>query len=195
MSAAANAMALRKRTGAAVADCRDALAQVGGDIDAAAAWLEARGLTLDARLTAPEAGSPPSPREGGAPWADAAPARVYEHGGVRLFVCTEEGPALRHDADAVDLIVAALGAGATRVVLPATRLGPHVFPLSTRVAGEILQKFANFKMGLAVIGDLSGPMVESRALRDFVYESNRGEIAWFLPDLAALEEKLDRLAR
>jgi hypothetical protein len=49
------------------------------------------------------------------------------------------------------------------------------FNLTTGLAGEILQKFSNYRMRLAVLGDFSD--IESKSLRDFIRESNsRGVI-------------------
>lgn len=45
------------------------------------------------------------------------------------------------------------------------------FNLSTGVAGDILQKASNYRIRLAIVGDFS--KLDSKALADFVYESNR----------------------
>jgi hypothetical protein len=45
------------------------------------------------------------------------------------------------------------------------------FNLSTGIAGEILQKFSNYKKRMAIIGDFSNE--KSKSLRDFIYESNK----------------------
>jgi hypothetical protein len=34
----------------------------------------------------------------------------------------------------------------------------------------------------------------SKALRDFIYESNQGRTVWFVPDIAALEQRLAQAA-
>jgi hypothetical protein len=41
-----------------------------------------------------------------------------------------------------------------------------------------------------VVGDISVHVEVSTALRDLVRESNRGRSAWFLPDLAAVTDRL-----
>ena len=53
-----------------------------------------------------------------------------------------------------------------------------------------MQKFVNYRMGLAVIGDISAHTAVSAALADFVWEANRGRRLWFLPDLDALSARL-----
>ena len=65
------------------------------------------------------------------------------------------------------------------------------FRLSTGIAGKVLQKFANYEIGLAVIG-VEGLIAESEVLRDFISEANRGQQLWFLPDRKSFERKLGR---
>ena len=49
------------------------------------------------------------------------------------------------------------------------------FDLKTGLAGDILQKFSNYRLKLAIIGDFGDK--SSKSLRDFIRESNRqGEI-------------------
>lgn len=63
------------------------------------------------------------------------------------------------------------------------------FDLKTGLAGEILQKFMNYHVRLAVIGDFS--VYNSKALRDFIYECNKGNHIFFK---SSLEEALEALA-
>ena len=74
--------------------------------------------------------------------------------------------------------------------VPVERLPPAFLDLKTRLAGEVLQKFVNYGLKVALVGDISAAVARSEALRDFVRESNRGRSVWFVEDLAALEAKL-----
>ncbi len=76
------------------------------------------------------------------------------------------------------------------VVIPTDRLTPDFFQLRTGLAGEILQKFVNYGLRLAIIGDLSRFTSNSTALRDLIYESNRGNSVWFLADLGEVKKRL-----
>jgi hypothetical protein len=76
---------------------------------------------------------------------------VVERRGVRVLVCAQDGPAIAGPQDAVDLIGAAFGR-AEVVAIPAARLGERFFDLRTGVAGEIMQKFVNYRLRLAVVG-------------------------------------------
>ncbi|RCS25697.1 translation elongation factor Ts [Phyllobacterium salinisoli] len=123
-------------------------------------------------------------------WSNERPARMTVLGEDRIFEVSPTGPRLRDDRDAVDLINAAWSRGATVIALPVARLAVDFFPLSTRKAGTILQKFSNFGTRVAIVGDLSVELAQSSALRDFIFETNnRGQVI-FVQDLEALTQKL-----
>jgi len=101
-----------------------------------------------------------------------------------------DGPLLRSGADALGLIYEEGAGEAEWIAVPAARLDPSFFTLSSGVAGEFVQKFANYGQRLAIVGDISGPVGESDALRDFVRESNRGRQVWFVADNDELARRL-----
>lgn len=111
-------------------------------------------------------------------------------GGEIAYVCDAEGPKLNGERAATDIIGEAFGAGVRLVVVPVERLDEGFLTLSTRVAGEVIQKFVNYGFRLAFVGDVSEAVAASNALRDFVRESNRGRHVWFVADMAELEAKL-----
>ncbi len=57
-------------------------------------------------------------------------------------------------------------------------LSKDFFDLKTKLAGEILQKFSNYRMKLAIVGDFS--KVSSKSLQDFIRESNRRGVISFV---------------
>jgi hypothetical protein len=103
---------------------------------------------------------------------------------------SDEGPLLSSGADALGLIYDEGVEGAEWIALPATRLDPSFFVLSSGIAGEFVQKFVNYRQRLAIVGDISRPLGQSTALRDFVRESNEGRQLWFVADAAELERRL-----
>jgi len=103
-----------------------------------------------------------------------------------ILKCAPEGKKLSAEKDVVDLIGEALGQGAWLVVIPAERFEGDFFRLRTGLAGAFLQKFVTYGVRVAILGDISRHLEESSALRDFVYESNRGRQIWFV----ATEEEL-----
>ena len=110
--------------------------------------------------------------------------------GSTVFLVSAEGPLIAGDRDTSDLIGDAYGAGATVIAIPLERLSSEFLRLRTRVAGEMLQKLINYRFRVVILGDVTDAVAASDALRDFVVESNRGQMVWFLPDLAALEARL-----
>lgn len=107
-----------------------------------------------------------------------------------VLVCDPHGEPLRESRHALDLIGDAWGAGATWVAVPAERLHDDFFTLGSGVAGEFAQKFANYRLGLAVVGDISRHTATGRALRAWVDEANRGGRLWFVRDLDELAARL-----
>jgi hypothetical protein len=100
------------------------------------------------------------------------------------------GEAMIHTVqDALDLLATAGYEGASHVLLHEKNLMPGFFDLKSGLAGEILQKFTNYRMGLIIIGDFG--KVESGSLRAFIEEANRGRQAAFVP---SREAALARLA-
>jgi len=96
------------------------------------------------------------------------------------------GSLLTQESDALDIIGEAFGQQAALVVIPVERLSPDFFRLGTGLAGAILQKFTNYQMRVAIIGDISGITAKSGPLRDFVHESNRRGLVRFLASTAEL---------
>src|SRR5690349_4197331 len=117
------------------------------------------------------------------------PDVLEERAGVPVLVCDPAGPPVATSEAALDLIGAAFG-GAEVVAVPAGRLDPSFFSLGTRFAGDVMQKFVNYRMRLVVVGDISAHLAASGALRALVAESNRHDHIWFVPDLAALDARL-----
>lgn len=78
--------------------------------------------------------------------------------------------------------------GCNRIILDKSLITESFFDLKTRLAGEILQKFINYHVKIAIIGDFS--VYTSKSLKDFIYESNNGKDILFLP---TKEQAIDKL--
>jgi hypothetical protein len=79
-----------------------------------------------------------------------------------------------------------------KIVLDKSAITEGFFDLKTRVAGEILQKFTNYNVKLAIVGDFS--CYSSKSLRDFIYESNKGSQVSFLPDIDNAVKRLHSIS-
>lgn len=77
-----------------------------------------------------------------------------------------------------------------KLIIGKACVAEEFFVLSTGIAGEILQKFINYRKKIAIVGDYS--KYTSKPLRDFIYESNNGNSVYFLPSVEEAVLKLDR---
>lgn len=78
--------------------------------------------------------------------------------------------------------------GCTSIAVNKEAFTNDFFVLSTCLAGEILQKFINYGVKIAVYGDFS--KYTSKPLKDFMYESNNGKDVFFQPTAALAVDKL-----
>lgn len=105
--------------------------------------------------------------------------------GVQIALVDSDTLVLAGPGDVLDLI----GQAGHRVVLPKKCVAEAFFDLRTGLAGEALQKFINYQAKVAFVGDFTH--YTSKALRDFMYESNNGRDIFFV---STTEEALERLA-
>lgn len=82
--------------------------------------------------------------------------------------------------------------GCTNIALNKEAFADSFFVLSTRLAGEILQKFVNYGVRLAIYGDFSN--YASKPLNDFMFECNKGTDIFFQPDASLAAQKLSERA-
>lgn len=90
--------------------------------------------------------------------------------------------------DILDIMADVRYSDCESIIIHHNSLNPGFFDLRTGVAGKILQKFSNYRMKLAIIGNFSG--IESKSLRNFIGESNKRGIICFV---SSMDEALARL--
>jgi len=91
--------------------------------------------------------------------------------------------------DGIDLLGNIYYQGYDKVIISKVQIIPDFFELKNGMAGEILQKFSNFRVRLVIIGDFS--QTGSKSLDDFIRESNKGKLINFL---FTKEEAINRLS-
>ncbi len=106
----------------------------------------------------------------------------------RIAEIIYESIIIQNSDDAVDLLGNIYYQGYNKVIVYEKNLSADFFDLKNKMAGEILQKFSNYGVQLAIIGDFS--KYTSKSLRDFIYESNKYRNINFLN---SIEEALNRL--
>lgn len=115
---------------------------------------------------------------------------TFEKKGNVALVCGEE-ILITDGSSAMDLLASVrYETGCSAMVLRKEQLAEDFFRLSSGIAGEVLQKFVNYQMRLAIVGDFSH--YTSKPLRDFIYESNNSTQVGFQPTVEAALAWLDQ---
>jgi hypothetical protein len=115
---------------------------------------------------------------------------LQEVAGRRCLFTDAEGPPIGDAKSISDIVGEALGERAELVVVPVGRLDPAFFQLRSGIAGEFLQKLVNYRLRIAIVGDVSAHVAASNAFRDLVVECERGQDVLFVADVGALERRL-----
>lgn len=108
--------------------------------------------------------------------ADMKELRAIDNAGI-VEVISED--VIIHVAqDGLDLLGDAYYQGYDKIILHMKNITPSFFDLKNGLAGEVLQKFSNYKVRLVIVGDFGE--FESKSLNDFIRESNKGKLVNFL---------------
>jgi hypothetical protein len=114
---------------------------------------------------------------------------VRNDNGIPYALVTANELIIRDAQTALDLMVTVgYDADINLIAIYKEAVAEPFFVLSSGLAGDVLQKFVNYQVRLAIIGDFSG--YTSKPLRDFMYESNRGSHVFFVGTEAEAAEKL-----
>ncbi|HZG79514.1 MAG TPA: DUF4180 domain-containing protein [Brevibacillus sp.] len=112
-----------------------------------------------------------------------------ETNGVHIAIVSSNEILIEDVQSALDLMATVhYEAGCDRIIMNKSLISERFFDLKTRLAGEILQKFTNYRVKVAIVGDFS--VYSSQSLKDFIYESNNGNAIFFLPTEQQAVEKL-----
>lgn len=99
---------------------------------------------------------------------------------------------INHAEDGLDLLGNLYYQGFDKIIIHEQNITPAFFDLKNGIAGEILQKFSNYRVSLAIIGDFSP--YQNKSIKDFIYESNKGKHINFLGSTAEALTKLGNWA-
>lgn len=103
---------------------------------------------------------------------------------------TDDNFIISETQDAVDLLGETGSNKCGRIIIYEKNLHTDFFDLKTGLAGDILQKFSNYGVRLAIIGNFE--KYESKSLRDFMRECNRGKLIYFTDNQDAALLKLSQ---
>lgn len=92
--------------------------------------------------------------------------------------------------DALDLLGNTRYQGFDKIIIQEQNIAADFFDLKTKLAGEILQKFTQYEMPLAIVGDFS--KYNTSSLKDFITESNKGKQVIFVSSTAEAIQRLSK---
>ncbi|MDR2655783.1 MAG: DUF4180 domain-containing protein [Oscillospiraceae bacterium] len=106
-----------------------------------------------------------------------------------IAIVRSDVPVITDGQSALDFMASiSYGCNVGKIALNKAAVAEDFFRLSTGLAGEVAQKFVNFRIQFAIIGDFSG--YTSEPLQAFIRESNRGRHMFFVGSEDEAVEKL-----
>lgn len=105
-------------------------------------------------------------------------------------VTTAVGKLISTGEDGTDLVGNLVYSGHHKAIIYQKDIAPDFFELRTGLAGEVLQKFSNYRVRVAIVGTFDG--YNSKSLNDFIYESNKGKQVNFVATRADAIERLQQ---
>ncbi len=105
--------------------------------------------------------------------------KIDNYDGNKVAIYEVDDVQLTSIDDALDLMATTKYHDCDQFIVYKESLSDDFFDLKTRFAGEVLQKYMNYHMRIAIIGDFS--VYKSKSLRDFIYECNKGSHIYFMP--------------
>lgn len=104
---------------------------------------------------------------------------VDQQGNSKVAIVESSDIIIRDVQDAMDLMASVqYNHECSKILINKLNVIEDFFELKTRLAGEILQKYVNYRVKLAIVGDFEG--YNSKSLKDFIYECNNGKQVFFV---------------
>lgn len=115
----------------------------------------------------------------------------HQNDGLTFLEIRSEEQFINNVQDVLDLFGELYGQYYDGIILYERNITHDFFDLQTKLAGEILQKFSNYRIRLVIVGDWS--KYTSRNLEAFITESNRGKTVNFSSSPTEALELLSRI--
>jgi len=115
--------------------------------------------------------------------------QISEKESSKVAVIESADILINNTQDALDLMATINHLyGCNKMVINKSSITEGFFDLKTGIAGDILQKYTNYNMKIAIVGNFEN--YNSKSLKDFIFESNKGSQVFFLSEE---KEAVDRL--
>jgi hypothetical protein len=97
---------------------------------------------------------------------------------------------IKQPQDVLDIFGDLMSRDCERIIIHERSLLPDFFDLKTRLAGEVLQKFSNYRVKLAIVGDFT--KYQNKSLQDFIFECNKSNYVFFTDNIDSAIQKLGK---
>ena len=97
--------------------------------------------------------------------------KVHLSGEKKIAEVISRGMLITNVADGMDLLGNLYYQDFDCIILHAKNISPVFFDLKNGMAGEILQKFSNYRVHLAIVGDFTN--YQGASIHAFILESNK----------------------
>ncbi|MEZ4904500.1 MAG: DUF4180 domain-containing protein [Spirosomataceae bacterium] len=96
---------------------------------------------------------------------------THHRNNIKIAEIISEIVIIKTVEDGLDLLGNLYYQGFDKIIIEEKNITPDFFNLKNGIAGELLQKFSNYRIPLAIVGDFTPYL--SKSVKDFIYESNK----------------------
>lgn len=104
---------------------------------------------------------------------------THKVNGIKIAEVVSADCIINNPSDSLDLLGNLYYQEFDKIIIYEKNITPDFFDLKNGMAGEILQKFSNYRVSLAIVGEFT-KYKTSQSLNDFIYESNKGKLINFV---------------
>lgn len=114
--------------------------------------------------------------------------QIHKTGNTQIAEVITTEMLIKNSEDALQLLLDLYYQGFDRIIIHEKNITPAFFDLKNGIAGEILQKYSNYRVRLVIVGEFT--KYQGKSLKDFIYESNKGKQVNFLESTELAVAKL-----
>lgn len=115
---------------------------------------------------------------------------IRTESGITIAELSDRNFVINRSQDALDIFGDLMATGCDRIIIHERSLHADFFNLKTKLAGEVLQKFSNYRVRLAIVGYFE--KYKSKSLHDFILESNKSGTVFFADSMERAIQRLEK---
>lgn len=116
--------------------------------------------------------------------------KTHQAGDHKIAEVISDDVLINNPEEGLQLLVDLYYQDFDKIIIREKNIIPAFFDLKTGIAGEILQKFSNYRVRLVIVGEFI--QYPGQSIKDFIFESNKGKQINFLDSVELGVEKLSK---